>query len=68
MEDKVIKLEEKIAIIQDELSQMSHEVYMQQKEMARLMLEIEKLKSYLEHDKPDTGILNPGEDSPPPHY
>ena len=68
MEDRVIKLEEKMAILQDELSQMSHEVYAQQKEMARLMIEIGKLKSRLEHVKSDSGILNPSEESPPPHY
>ena len=68
MEDRVIKLEEKMAILQDELSQMGHEVYAQQKEMARLMIEIGKLKSRLEHAKSDSGILNPSEDPPPPHY
>ena len=68
MEDRVIKLEEKMAILQDELSQMGNEVYAQQKEMARLMIEIGKLKSRLEHVKSDSGILNPSEESPPPHY
>ena len=68
MDDRVIKLEEKMAILQDELSQMGHEVYAQQKEMARLMIEIGKLKSRLEHAKSDSGILNPNEDPPPPHY
>ncbi len=68
MEDRVTKLEEKMAILQDELSQMGHEVYAQQKEMARLMIEIGKLKSRLEHVTPDSGILNPSEESPPPHY
>ena len=68
MEDRVIKLEEKMAILQDELSQMGHEVYAQQKEMARLMIEIGKLKSRLEHVKSDSGILSPSEESPPPHY
>ena len=68
MEDRVIKLEEKMAILQDELSQMGHEVYAQQKEMARLMIEIRELKSRLEHVKVDSGILNPNDESPPPHY
>ena len=68
MEDRVIMLEEKMAILQDELSQMGHEVYAQQKEMARLLIEIGKLKSHLEHVKPDSGILNQSEESPPPHY
>ena len=68
MEDRVIKLEEKMAILQDELSQKGHEVYAQQKEMARLMIEIGELKSRLENVKSDSGILNPSEESPPPHY
>tara|TARA_Y100000766_G_scaffold245754_1_gene225833 strand:+ start:36 stop:242 length:207 start_codon:yes stop_codon:yes gene_type:complete len=68
MEDRLIKLEEKMAILQNELSQMGHEVYAQQKEMVRLMIEVGELKSRLEHVKPDSGILNPNEESPPPHY
>ena len=68
MEDRVIKLEEKMAVLQDELLQMGHEVYAQQKEMARLMIEIGKLKSRPEHVKSDSGILNSSEESPPPHY
>jgi uncharacterized coiled-coil protein SlyX len=47
---------------------MSHEVYAQQKEVAQLMLEIEKLKSRLENVQPDSGILSPNDDVPPPHY
>jgi uncharacterized coiled-coil protein SlyX len=57
-----------MAIMQNELAQMSHEVYAQQKEIAQLMLEIEKLKSRLENVQPDSGILSPNEDVPPPHY
>ena len=68
MEDRFIKLEEKMAILQDELSQMGHEVYAQQKEMAQLMIEIGKLKSRLEHVKPNSVTLNQSEESPPPHY
>jgi uncharacterized coiled-coil protein SlyX len=47
---------------------MSHEVYAQQKEVAQLMLEIEKLKSQLENVQSDSGILLPNDDEPPPHY
>lgn len=68
MDKKVIKLEEKMMILQDELSQMSHEVYAQQKEVAQLVLEMEKLKSRLKNVQPDSHILTSGEDVPPPHY
>ena len=68
MEQKINYLEEKMALIQHELAQMSHEVYAQQKEGAQLMLEIEKLKSRLENVQPDSGILSPSDDVPPPHY
>lgn len=68
MEQKINHLEEKMAILQDELSQMSHEVYAQQKELSQLMIEIEKLKSRLEAVQPDSGILTSAEDTPPPHY
>jgi uncharacterized coiled-coil protein SlyX len=54
--------------MQHELTQMSHEVYAQQKEVAQLMLEIEKLKSRLENVQPDSGILLPSDEVPPPHY
>ena len=68
MEQKINYLEEKMAIMQRELAQMSHEGYAQQKEVAQLMLEIEKLKSRLENVQPDSGILSLNDDVPPPHY
>ena len=68
MEQTIHYLEEKMAIMQRDLAQMSHAVYAQQKEVAQLMLEIEKLKSRLENMQPDSGILSPNDDVPPPHY
>ena len=68
MDEKFIKLEENMAFLQDEMSKMSHEVYAQQKEIVRLALGVEALKSHLENMQPDSGILPPSEDVPPPHY
>ena len=68
MVKKIIKLEETMAILQNEISQMSHEIYAQQKEIAQLILEVKLLKSCLKNMQPDSGILAPNEDVPPPHY
>ena len=68
MTEKFIKLEENMAVLQDEISQVSLEVYAQQKEIIKLRLEVAALKSRLENTYPDSGILPPDEDTPPPHY
>ena len=68
MNEKFIKLEESTAVLQDEMSQVSLEVYAQQKEIVKLRLEVEALRSRLENIYPDSGILLPNEDTPPPHY
>ncbi|MDC1383097.1 SlyX family protein [Candidatus Puniceispirillum sp.] len=68
MNEKFIKLEESTAILQDEMSQVSLEVYAQQKEIVKLRLEVEALRARLENAHPDSGILAQNEDTPPPHY
>ena len=68
MEQRINYLEEKVAVMEHELAQMSHELYAQQKGVAQLTLEIEKLKSRLENVQPDSGVLSPNDDAPPPHY
>ena len=57
-----------MAVLQNEISQMSVEVYAQQKEIVKLRLEVETLSLRLENIYPDSGILLPNEDTPPPHY
>ena len=42
--DTEIKIEEKISLLQLELSQMSDEIYNQQKEIIELKLQFKKLK------------------------
>lgn len=68
MNGRIIRLEEKIALIQSDLFQMSDELYAQQKEIGSLQREIGTLKSRLLSAQLDTGILKPEKDGPPPHY
>ena len=64
----VQKLEEKLAFMQAEINAMSDELYAQQKDIAALRHEIDKLNAKLKHAQMDSGILNSAEDAPPPHY
>ncbi|MGB1864143.1 MAG: SlyX family protein [Candidatus Puniceispirillum sp.] len=68
MDSKIRKLEELTAILQAELSQMSDELYAQQKDIEQLRIEIGTLKSKLQNVPTDSGILTADEDTPPPHY
>jgi SlyX protein len=68
MNDRITRLEEQIALMQADLSQMSDELYAQQKENGSLRREIETLKGRIQSVQSDSGILKPEEDSPPPHY
>jgi len=68
MEQDIQTLQEQIAYMQSELGQLSDELYAQQKEMAKLRLEILKLQQKLQASHNDSGILNAAEDVPPPHY
>ena len=68
MDDRITRLEEQIALMQADLSQISDELYAQQKENGSLRREIETLKGRIQSVQSDSGILKPEEDSPPPHY
>jgi len=68
MDDRITRLEEQIALMQADLSQISDELYAQQKENGSLRGEIETLKDTIQAVQSDSGILKPEEDSPPPHY
>jgi SlyX protein len=68
MDDRITRLEEQIALMQADLSQISDELYAQQKENSSLRREIETLKDRMKSVQSDSGILKPEEDSPPPHY
>ena len=62
------QMQEQMAFMQAELSQLSDEVFAQQKEIADLRLQLQKLNAKLNNVQADSGILNAAEDSPPPHY
>ena len=68
MDEHVKKLEEKLAFMQQDLQQMSDELFAQQREIEKLKINIirleDKVKSLDQHD----GILSPEDDTPPPHY
>ena len=68
MDDKIKQIEEQTAILQAELSQMSDELYAQQRDIEQLRNEIKNLKSKLQNVPTDSGILTADEDIPPPHY
>ena len=62
------QFEEAVANLMHDVSQLSTELYDQQKEIMKLRLEVQKLRLLLQHAQTDSGILRLGEDSPPPHY
>ena len=68
MDDRITRLEEQIALMQADLSQISDELYAQQRENSSLRREIQTLKDRIYSVQSDSGILKPEEDSPPPHY
>jgi len=68
MKDIIKKLEEQTTFIQQEILQMSDELYAQQKEILNLNKEIEKLKSKLHIIENDSGIGSLNEETLPPHY
>jgi len=68
MEKRIQSLEEYIAILQAAMAALSDELYVQQREIARLHELISQLKNRLEADAGEGGIRRPEEEAPPPHY
>ena len=68
MEHIVKKLEEQISFIQQEMHQMSDEIFTQQKEISKLTTELIILKNKLHDIENNIGIQNSNENVPPPHY
>ena len=68
MENLIKKLEEQISFLQQEIIQMSDELYSQQKEISVLKIEILHFKKRI--DELDNGIESDisKEDKKPPHY
>ena len=68
MDNRTTRLEEQVTLLQADLSQMSDELYTQQRENGSLRQEIETIKSRLLSAQSDGDILTLEEDGPPPHY
>ena len=67
-QDEVMQLQELVSHLQDDIQKLGDELFQQQKDMQALLLKIAKLEAKLQAAHMDSGILNPAEDTPPPHY
>lgn len=65
MNEAIIQLQETIAHQGRDITRLSDAVYAQQKEIAELRRELEKLKAFA---KGDEGIRPVDQETPPPHY
>jgi len=68
MENVIKNIEEKMTLLQQEISYLSDEVYNQQKEILELKLQIKKLKIESHNSQHNGRFLNIEEDNLPPHY
>jgi len=70
MEDMIIELQEALAHQSDEISQLSKELYTQQREVADLRDLVKKLETKLKAfaEGQDDGAGNLQDEPPPPHY
>ena len=68
MKDLIKKLEEQITFIQHEMSQMSEEIYSQQKNIAYQKVLISKIQSKITSIEENEGKYNSDDDPLPPHY
>ena len=68
MTDLIKKIEEQISFMQQEISQMSDEIFIHQKEISKLTIILVNLKNKLNDIENNIGIRNLDDDTPPPHY
>ena len=61
-------LQEMIAHLQAEMSSLHDELYAQQQDINRMTVEIRHLNDKLKSLHQGDGIINPADDTPPPHY
>ena len=67
--DKIIKkLEEQISFMQQEILEMSDEIFTQQKEITKLTVDLLNLKNKIQDVENSSGMRNVNEEIPPPHY
>ena len=68
MDKAIIKLQEALLHQGEDISRMQDEMYAQQKEIAKLAKEIERLKAKFAASSDESQIRRPEEETPPPHY
>ena len=68
MERIIKKLEEQISFMQQEILEMSDEIFAQQKEITKLTVDLLNLRNKIHDVENNTGIRNVNEETPPPHY
>ena len=68
MQEIIKKLEEQIAFLQQEMIQISDEVYSQQKEISKLTHELLFVKNKLHAFENNSELREIEDEAPPPHY
>jgi len=68
MKNILKNIEEKMTLLQQEISHLSDEVYSQQKEIIELKLQIKKLKIESHNTQQNNEYVYIEEDNIPPHY
>ncbi len=68
MSQDIHKLQELMAHLQAEVTALHDEIYTQQQEIMRLTASVQHLKDKIKSMQDNDGILNPADDTPPPHY
>lgn len=68
MDDTIIKLQETVAYQNVEIAQLSEELYTQQKELAALRLQLDRLSSLMQNSQAQPGTHDGTPEPPPPHY
>ena len=68
MSQDIHKLQELMAHLQAEVAALHDEIYTQQQEIMRLTASVQHLKDKIKSMQDNDGILNPADDTPPPHY
>lgn len=68
MDTIIIKLQETLAHQSEEISRLSEELYIQQKEIAALQVQINHLQAKLETVTEAATMRSLDQEVPPPHY
>jgi uncharacterized coiled-coil protein SlyX len=68
MNTSIIQLQEIIAHLEHDVSKLSQELYIQQKELAMLRIQVQQLGSQLRTAVDSSPVRSADQETPPPHY